>query len=242
MIQIAIISDIHANVIALNEVLKDIENRSIYQTYCLGDLVDFAPWGNEVIEKIKNKGIPCLLGNHDERIASDHPVVPLAHHDQQETANRFVAINHSKAEITSENKKWLAGLPYNLELTYKINEVTKKILLVHAGLLSNDTYIYEADSKNDIAQKLKDKGIEAIIMGHTHLSYQQKHSGVLFVNSGSVGRSRERDRKATYCLLTITEKEITAEIIKVDYDIQEVAQQIYNSAIPDFYGDFLLNK
>lgn len=242
MIQIAIISDIHANLIALNEILNDIQNRSIYQTYCLGDLVDFAPWGNEVIKKIKNKGIPCLLGNHDERIAFDMPIVPLPHHDQKETANRIVAINHSKTAITSENKKWLASLPYNLELTYKINEVTKKILLVHAGLLSNDTYIYESDLKNDSVQELKNKGVDAVIMGHTHLSYIQNHSNVLFVNSGSVGRSREPDRKAAYCILTITEKEITAEIIKVNYDRQEVAQQIYKSDIPDFYGDFLLSK
>lgn len=242
MIQIAIISDIHANLIALEEVLNDIQNRSVFQTYCLGDLVDFAPWGNEVIEKIKNKGIPCLLGNHDERIAFDHPIVPLPHHDQKETANRIIAINHSKTAITLENKKWLASLPYNLELTYKINGTTKKILLVHAGLLSNDTYIYESDLKNDSAQVLNNKGVDAIIMGHTHLSYIQNHSNVLFVNSGSVGRSRERDRKATYCLLTITEKEIAAQIIKVDYNIEKVAQQIYTSDIPDFYGDFLLNK
>ncbi|MDA6071043.1 metallophosphatase family protein [Flavobacterium sp. AC] len=242
MIQIAIISDIHANLIALNEVLNDIKNRSIHQTYCLGDLVDFAPWGNEVIEKIKNKGIPCLLGNHDERIAFDIPIVPLVHHDQKETANRLIAINHSKTEIAAANKNWLASLPYNLELTYRINEVTKKILLVHAGLLSNDTYIYESDLKNDTAKELKDKGIDAVIMGHTHLSYIQNHSNVLFVNSGSVGRSRETDRKATYCILTITEKGIEAEIVKVDYNINEVAQQIYKSDIPDFYGDFLLNK
>lgn len=242
MIQIAIISDIHGNLLALNEVLSDIQNRSIYQIYCLGDLVDFAPWGNEVIEKIKNKGIPCLLGNHDERIAFDHPVLPLGHHDKKETANRIIAINHSKAEIISENKKWLAALPYNFELTYKINKVTKKILLVHAGLLSNDTYIYESDLKIDLAQILKNKGIDAIIMGHTHLSYQQNYSDVLFVNSGSVGRSREADRKATYCILSITEKEITAEITKVDYNVEEVASQIYKSEIPDFYGDFLLKK
>lgn len=55
MIQIAVISDIHGNLIALNEVLKDIKNRNISQVYCLGDLVDFAPWGNEVISLIKKK-------------------------------------------------------------------------------------------------------------------------------------------------------------------------------------------
>jgi len=81
-----------------------------------------------------------------------------------------------------------------------------------------------------------------IVMGHTHLSYVQHQDGVLFVNSGSVGRSREEDRKATYTILTLSEKGIQAEIRKIDYAIQEVAAAIYESDIPDFYGDFLLQK
>ncbi|HAU51794.1 MAG TPA: metallophosphatase family protein, partial [Sphingobacterium sp.] len=52
MIQLAIISDIHANLIALDAVLTDIKNKGLTQIYCLGDLVDFAPWGNEVIDRI----------------------------------------------------------------------------------------------------------------------------------------------------------------------------------------------
>lgn len=78
MLQIAIISDVHANILALKEVLNDIQNRSIDQIYCLGDLVDFAPWGNEVVAKIQEMGIPCLLGNHDQRIAFNEPIVPLS--------------------------------------------------------------------------------------------------------------------------------------------------------------------
>lgn len=75
MINIAVISDIHGNLIALNEVLNDIQGKKIDQIYCLGDLVDFAPWGNEVIEMIRSSGIPCILGNHDERIAYDQPII-----------------------------------------------------------------------------------------------------------------------------------------------------------------------
>ncbi|MEI7489572.1 MAG: metallophosphoesterase family protein, partial [Chryseobacterium sp.] len=66
--QIAIFSDVHGNLPALEVVLNDIEERGIDQKFCLGDLVDFAPWGNKVIEKIKSLNIPCLMGNHDERI------------------------------------------------------------------------------------------------------------------------------------------------------------------------------
>lgn len=107
MKKIAIISDIHGNLLALQKVLEDLESRNISDIYCLGDLVDFAPWGNEVINLMKAKKIPCLLGNHDERIAYDLPIIPLSHHCEKETANRFMAINHSKKYITDENKQWL---------------------------------------------------------------------------------------------------------------------------------------
>ncbi|QBQ40958.1 metallophosphoesterase [Sphingobacterium psychroaquaticum] len=242
MIQLAIISDIHGNLLALEAVLKDISDRSIDQIYCLGDLVDFAPWGNEVIDRIRAHRIPCLLGNHDERIAYDLPIIPLAHHDAIETANREIAINWSKQSIRADNKQWLAALPYNITLTYKSGSSIKNILLVHATLESNDAYMYRDDSKNELIAVLKERSVDTLVMGHTHQSYIQEQSDILFVNSGSVGRSREDDRKATYTILQITETGIDAEIVKLNYAIDEVASAIYKSDIPNFYGDFLLKK
>lgn len=242
MVRIAVISDIHGNMLALNEVIKDIKNKNISQVYCLGDLVDFAPWSNDVISFFKNSGIPCLLGNHDERIAFDLPLFPLLHHDNYETKNRFEAINHSKKHINLENKEWLGSLPYQFELVYKINDSYKKILLVHASLDRNDEYVYESDDKQKMYSVLKEKEVDALVMGHTHQSYVQQFSDILFVNSGSVGRSKEIDRKATYSILTLDENSIKVEIIKIDYPIEEVASAIYSSEIPNFYGDFLLKK
>lgn len=239
-VQVAIISDIHANLIALEHALTDIDRKGIKQIYCLGDLVDFAPWGNEVVSLMKKRGIPCLLGNHDERIAYDTAVIPLEHHHAIETANRDKAIAHSKRTIYPDNKRWLGNLPFSLTLTFKINGVFKRVLLVHATPVSNDQYLFEKDDKQSIALDLINNGIDAIIMGHTHYSYIQKESDVLFVNCGSVGRSKEVDRKASYTILTISEKCIDAEIVKVEYPINDVAQAIYQSEIPDFYADFLL--
>lgn len=242
MIQLAIISDIHGNIHALDRVLEDIEQRQISTIYCLGDLVDFAPWGNEVIARIQALKIPCILGNHDERIAFDLPIVPLTHHSENETQNRFIAINQSKKSISAPHKKWLSELPFHIELTYKIQDKSFRILLVHAEISSNDTYVYETDSKSELVDELKARHTDAIIMGHTHQSYIQRIDEVLLVNSGSVGRSREADRKASYTILSISESGIEAEIIKVDYDRAYVAQEIYRSEIPDFYADFILNQ
>lgn len=241
-VQIAIISDIHANLIALEHVLADIDHRGISQIYCLGDLVDFAPWGNEVISLVKKRGIPCLLGNHDERIAYDTAVVPLEHHDAIETANRHKAIAFSKRTIHLDNKQWLANLPFNLTLTFRIDGVLQRVLLVHATPDSNEQYVFEKDDKKSISSDLIGKEIDVLVMGHTHYSYIQKESDILFVNCGSVGRSKEVDRKASYTILTISARGVEAEIIKVDYPVNEVAQAIYQSEIPDFYADFLLQS
>lgn len=241
MIKIAVISDIHANLIALNEVLNDIKKRSIDQVFCLGDLVDFAPWGNEVIELIRDRKVPCLLGNHDERIAYDQPIIPLPHHDLTETVNREKAIKFSKATISDDNKKWLAELPFQFELVFKLGNRFFRILLVHASVTGNDEYIYEFDSKDAFLNIHNCYKPDVVVMGHTHLSYVQYYGEVLFVNCGSVGRSREKDRKATYTVLTISKDGIEAEICKVDYPITEVANAIYESSIPDYYGDFLLS-
>lgn len=240
-IQLAIISDIHANVIALDEVLRDINNKGITQIYCLGDLVDFAPWGNEVIARLQERNIPCLLGNHDQRIAFDEPIIPLSHHDAIETANRNTAINLTKNEITAAHKKWLATLPYSIELAFKLGDHFTKILLVHASLRSNDEYIYESTSKAELSLLLREKEVDILVMGHTHHPYTQRFEDILFVNAGSVGRSKEKDRKASYTLVTLTEEGIDAKIVKIEYPIEKVANAIYNSSIPNFYGDFLLS-
>ncbi|QIH35698.1 metallophosphoesterase family protein [Sphingobacterium sp. DR205] len=241
-IQLAIISDIHANIVALDEVLADIKKNGVTQIYCLGDLVDFAPWGNEVIDRIQEKNIPCLLGNHDQRIAFDEPIIPLPHHDAVETANREIAINLSKKEISSSHKKWLSTLPYNLELTFQVGDRFRKILLVHASLHSNDEYVHESTPKGDLLVDLHRRGIDVLVMGHTHQAYVQRAEEVLFVNCGSVGRSKEKDKKASYVLVTLTEEGIDTTIVKVDYPVEEVAEAIYHSNIPDFYGDFLRAK
>ena len=107
MMKIAILSDIHGNLPALQVVLADIYSRDIQQIYCLGDLTDFAPWDNEVIALIRNLNIPCVLGNHDERIGFDQEVIPLKKHNDAENAARIAAIEVSKAETSPAHKQYL---------------------------------------------------------------------------------------------------------------------------------------
>jgi len=243
MIQIAIFSDVHGNLPALEAVLNDIEKRGVVQKFCLGDLVDFAPWGNEVIHTMQNLNIPCIMGNHDERIAFDIPVIPLIKHSQEETAARFLAIDHSKKNITESNKKYLSELPFHLKLNYKVGEKHWNIQLVHSGLESNDTYLYESENDDVFNQMLQDSQSDVVVMGHTHLSFlKQIKNQKWAINSGSVGRSKEENRLASYLILTLLENEIIPEIIQIPYDLEKVCLAIEDSEIPNYYASFLRNE
>ncbi len=239
MKQIAVFSDVHANLPALEAVLQDIARRNIQEVYCLGDLVDFAPWENEVIEVIRSKRIPCLMGNHDERVAFDYPVIPLPHHDETETAHRQIAIARSKECITPVNKQWLATLPKQISFTHEGYTVQ----LVHGSTRSNEEYIYANHAEEDLEKMLREVQADTIIMGHTHLSYHRiTRNGYHAINCGAVGRSKEADRAASYCVISITAAGPQIEIVKLPYDRKQVANAIYQSEIPDFYGHFLLGK
>lgn len=242
MIKIAIFSDVHGNLPALEAVLKDIKEREIHQKFCLGDLVDFAPWGNEVIEMIKDLNIPCLMGNHDERIAFDLPVIPLSKHSEEETAARFLAIEHSKKNIKQDNKAFLSQLPYHIKLNYKVGKKHWNIQLVHSSLKSNDAYFYESENDEIFLNFLEESQSDVLVMGHTHLSFKKYINGKWAVNCGSVGRSKEQNRLASYLILTLDEEKIIPEIIKIEYPIAEVAEKIENSNIPNFYASFLQGK
>jgi len=240
MLKIAVISDIHGNLPALQSVLTDIHRFGADQVYCLGDLTDAAPWHNEVIDLIRSRQIPVIMGNHDERIAFDHPVLPLSKHGKTEQEARYIAIHHTKNTITPAHKVFLANLPKFIRLEFP----AFRVLLVHGSTRSNDEYVYEQHPENDLLSMLEEHQADILVTGHTHISYIRPLAGgsKMVMNTGAVGRSKEKDRQASYLQLTIAGNEITPVIRKVDYPIAETIAAIRNSPIPDFYADFFAGE
>lgn len=245
MKDIAIISDIHGNLPALEVVLDDIKTRDIDRIYCLGDLVDFAPWHNEVIAMIRDLKIPCIMGNHDERVAFDHDIIPIAKHNHEETTARTGAISYTKQTIANDCRDFLKRLPEQLKFTVSIADKNIDVLLVHGSTRNNREYIYEDHDLADVQQMLIDGQADVIIMGHTHHPYIRKVEATensatgLLINAGSVGRSREAKQLASYVVLHIDEENIHPEIIKLSYPVHDVIKGIEESTIPDFYAGFL---
>ena len=246
MYKIAIISDIHANLPALEAVLSDIDTVfKADEIFCLGDLTDGAPWVNEVIDLIRAKNIQTVMGNHDERIAFNHEVYALKKHTLEEQEARFETIEQTKKVISHANRKYLWEL--HQHISFKAGGLS--FLLVHGSPTSNRTYLYEDHSRESVEEMFTSTGADVIVCGHTHLSYSRSFyvegDEKLLLNAGSVGRSKEPiGGKAVYLQLTINEEgeslqdKLTVSFRKIDYDVQKTIEAIRNSDTPNFYADF----
>lgn len=102
--------------------------------------------------------------------------------------------------------------------------------------------MYESENDDIFIDMLNDSQSDVVIMGHTHLSFKKYFDGKWAINAGSVGRSREGNRLASYVILTLDEDKITPEVIQLSYPIEEVAQKIEESEIPNYYASFLRNE
>ena len=241
--RIAVFSDVHGNLPALESLLKAIDASHPDTILCLGDLVDFAPWPNEVIEIIRSRNICTVMGNHDERIANGLEVFPLEKHEPEERLARVRAIEWSRSAVTAANKSFLASLPRSMKLSFGPLERSLGIQFVHASPRSLDEYIYERHSEEDVRSMLLSTSSDVLVMGHTHTPYTRTLAGGagLLVNVGSVGRSKEPSREPSFAMLTLSDAGVETEIHRVAYDRDRTIAAIRESSIPDFYADFLMD-
>jgi len=217
---IAIISDIHGNLPALESVMEDIEKYNVKQIISLGDVSGYYPYINEVIEILRDRNVINLIGNHDRYII-DNTECPRSH-----SAN--FCLTYQKKVITKENKEWLQKSISK----YEIDDIS----MVHGGWIDNeDEYI--TNIKDEYFEKLDFK---YFFCGHTHV---QKHiklkNAQEFINPGSVGQPRDGNNQAAYCLFD----ERTGEIVlkRVDYDIDKVADKMKEIEFGEKFYENLYN-
>ncbi|OON97573.1 MAG: hypothetical protein ATN36_02930 [Epulopiscium sp. Nele67-Bin005] len=223
--KLAFFSDIHGNVEAFKAVIEDIRSKDIdfENVFCLGDSVGYGPRPNEVINLIRDLKITSVLGNYDSAVASNMST-------PSRTNNAY---DWTVAYLTPENKEFIR----NFEDGISVVRNKKSFFLRHGSLFSNSEYIFEDDTQRqmDMAHYLDE---DVIVMGHTHLPYAKEVNGKIFINTGSVGKPKDGDNRACYCVVNV-EDEISVEFFRLDYDIDKVIEEINQSELPNTIGMLL---
>ena len=239
----ALISDIHSNLPALRAVLVDIDERDLDATYHLGDLTGYAPWPNETVALLRDRGITGIAGNYDSTVATDYKHCGCrvdTPHDEELSHQSY---EWTRRNVSDETKRYLATLPFRMDVRpFGGHTSGPTLTLVHGSNTLNTVYVTE-DRPDSFLEKMgKDVSArpgDVICFGHTHKPWHRVVGGVHFINTGSVGRPKDGNWHAGYVLLDVEGPGITVEFIRVPYDIDEAVDAIRSSDLPSEFGDQL---
>lgn len=222
--RIAVISDIHSNIDALKEVVKDIQSNHVDQIISTGDLVGYLPFPNQVIDYFRQHKIISIKGNHDKRIAEHDYSDALLLAKSEKQLQSSGSLLFTSQTITDENREYLKALPEKLVVT--VDDTL--IMFVHGSPRKIDEYLYEdSDILEEIAEGVKE---DIIVSGHTHIPYQKVVNGKLFINAGSVGKPKHGNCMSSYVIIEIGSV-ISCEICYVSYDLQITLDTIKNTSM-----------
>lgn len=230
--KLAIFSDVHGNIHALKSVWEDIEQRNPEEIYCLGDLVGYGAFPNEVIEFVRARSIPTVMGNYDQGVGLDLDDCGCACRTEWECELTDRSLLWSREHTTSENKAYLRSLAKEL----RISRAGLSLLLVHGSPRRINEYMYEDRAEATFERVAAAANSDLLFFGHTHLPYRKPVAGTLFVNTGSVGKPKDGDPRAGYVLAELGEQ-VKIEVIRVEYDVGAAAAAIRASDLPDEFAE-----
>ena len=240
----ALISDIHANLPALEAVLSDIDRRpDVGATYHLGDLVGYAPWPNEVVEVITRAGIAGVAGNYDSTVGTDYRHCGCRYEDAHQEELSHVSYAWTREHVSPTTKKLLAGLPFRIDLLPEGgHQAGLRVILMH-GTPTLNTLYWTEDRPDEFCMKMATyagaRAGDAIAFGHTHKPWHRQIGGIHFVNTGSVGRPKDGDWRAGYVLLDASIAGVDVEFVRVEYDVDAAIQGIRGSELPNEFANYL---
>ncbi len=233
---LAIFSDIHANLPALQAVLADMNQRSLENRYCLGDLVGYGTYPNEVAAAIRSSKIPTILGNYDQGVGNSSDDCGCAYQDEFARALGQRSIAWTNEQTTDENKAFLRQLPRQLPLP--LGDL--RVMLVHGSPRRVNEYLYEDRPESSLERLLDLAEADVLVCGHTHIPYHRiLPGGRHVVNVGSVGKPKDGDPRACYAILAADGRALRVQFIRVPYDVEAAARAIEASEMPNEYARML---
>ena len=234
---IAIISDIHGNLEALQVVLQYLQENNIDEIYCLGDIVGYGANPNECLELIARISTKVLMGNHD------HAAIGLTNINY---FNDYAKISTywTYSILSAENKNFISSLDFTWEMD--------RILLVHSTP-SNPPGWHYIITEQDTRSEYESFSQNVCFIGHTHLPsiFSQKKGMVkaqkyvlneqdkYIVNVGSVGQPRDGNPMTCFCVYTSDTGQL--EYVRLNYDVAVTREKIIKAGLPLYLGDRLLN-
>ncbi|MDO8260330.1 MAG: metallophosphoesterase family protein [Candidatus Magasanikbacteria bacterium] len=239
--KIAIFSDVHGNLPALESVFRDAKDLGAEKFFCLGDIVGYGAFPKECLDLVREKAQTIVKGNHEEGVINP---------ESEEIFNiRAVqGLKFSRERLDLSDFDFLKTLPSK----FVVNELD--ISLAHGSFSEPSIWTYieeEAQAKKEF----DNFSTRICFIGHTHIPFVFGNIDGLFkelpddmvlnpkerymINVGSVGQPRDEDNRASYGILTIG-NDVCFDLRRVEYDINRMVAAIRNTNLPQYFAERLL--
>jgi putative phosphoesterase len=226
-LKIAILSDIHGNLAALEAVMHHARGKGAGQIILnLGDMIGYGPNPDEIIRWAGGTGIISIQGDYDKKVLSKK-------HRQQgwsgvKNLDKRAMFAWTFKALSKPSRKFIKSLPKSRSATIG----GFKILLTHSGPGSKKEYL-GPDTKGEHLEELaKGSDADIILSGHSHHAFTRQVGDALFINPGSVGRPDDGDPRASYALLEISKGQPGAQLFRVPYNINAAVQAMKLTGLP----------
>ena len=248
--RIALLSDVHANLPALEVVLAAIaDDPAVAASYHLGDLVGYGPWPDETVALLREHGVPGVAGNYDSTVALDAVHCGCRYEDPRQEALSHESFAWTRRHTAPGTKAWLAGLPFRLDVRPLGGHRSGPTLVLVHGTPTLNTLYWTEDRSDDFCLKMAGlagaRPGDLIAFGHTHRPWHREVEGIDFVNTGSVGRPKDGDWRAGYVTLDLEPGDGPSGAAwriafpRVGYPLERAAAAIQASDLPDEFADQL---
>jgi len=232
--RIAVLSDIHANMHALQAVWDDLSRLEVDAIYCLGDLVGYGAFPNDVIEFVSRNRILTIMGNYDEAVGYDmHESGTLPRSAQQDRLDR-ISLAWTRETTTSKKKGYLQSLPLNRREAHR----KLRMVFVHGSPRRINEYLYPDLPQATFKAMARLADCDVLFTGHTHMPMVKRIERTWMINPGSVGMPQDGDARASYALLT---RGLRLDIVirRVAYDTKAASDAVIRAGLPDALAHYL---
>ena len=239
--RLAIISDIHGNMDALEEVLADIDKSNVNATICLGDMVGYGPEPESVVQAIRRLNITTLLGNHELSVLDPKYLSwfnPLARLSIEKTIpmlseKSLAFIANLKTFVSQKEARFVHGFPPDSVITYLFQIEEPAFCSVFESMAENLCFVGHTHKLEFVSYSDGAVIRAPLIKGVMQLRKEKKY----IINVGSVGQPRDGDNTAKYAIWDETENLIQVKFIP--YHIAKVTNKIIEAGLPDAHAERL---
>ncbi len=229
--KIALISDIHSNLFALEAVLAHAKSLGIKNFWCLGDLVHFNIYPQEVVKSIRKLEPVCVYGNIDCAVLDARKFTHKKKKDEPADIYEQQLV-WTLSQLSRKSREYLADLPMKKRLKVGGN----RFLLIHGSPAAFDDPIHE-DTPDDRLREFNHlTNASFVIIGHTHKPFVREVDGVTYINPGSVGKPLDGDPRACYMVLKIRKNHVEVEPYRVDYDHGSAIKLMREADLPELFN------